>query len=93
MALVIGNLNKILTVWGIDIKTIVIFRPNLSESQPNRNTERDPNIIIDPAHADSSRVNLFFNGVWSDCSSGKFGPIHPMTTPKINAVLWAVQNN
>ena len=66
---------------------IAIFLPNFSESHPNNTVVKEPNIKIDPAHADSSIVSFALSGVLSDLKEGRLGPNQPITIPKMKAVL------
>lgn len=70
-----------------------IFLPNFSVIHPYTNTNPImPKADSDEIH-DSSSVVIFpeLKGVSSDLNSSRFGPLKPIATPKMNAVMFTVQ--
>lgn len=67
---------------------IAIFRPNFSEIHPKTNTKAmPPKEASDDIHDSSSLVmGSCFNGEFSDLNNCKFGPVKPITIPKMKAV-------
>jgi hypothetical protein len=67
---------------------IAVFLPNLSDKKPKTKVNpMAPKDARDEIH-DSSSAVIFPDGKGelSDLKSSKFGPVNPMTMPKMNAV-------
>lgn len=82
-----------LTVWGTPISRIDIFLPSFSEIHPYTKVKPIvPNAVSDEIH-DSSSLVIFpeLKGVSFDLNSSRFGPLKPITTPKMKAVKFTAK--
>lgn len=77
-----------LTVCGMPMSRIAVFRPNFSDNQPKTSVNPiAPNAASEDIQDSSSFVILpDANGEFSDLNNSKLGPVKPMTMPNINAV-------